>query len=70
MSQLPERFHLPVPEHWTPQQALAVFALLNELTDAIWRRYEPELLPLIDPRLNADTDPQLDLFGPDDELPF
>ena len=36
MIQLPERFHLPVPEHWTPQQALAVFALLNELTDAIW----------------------------------
>ena len=70
MIQLPERFHLPVPEHWTPQQALAVFALLNELTDAIWRRYEADLLPLIDPALNTDTNPQLDLFGPDDELPF
>jgi hypothetical protein len=29
-----------------------------------------DLLPLIDPALNTDTDPQLDLFGPDDELPF
>jgi hypothetical protein len=70
MIPLPERFHLPVPEHWSPQQALAVFALLNELTEAIWRRYAAELLPLIDPLLNTDTDPQLDLFDPDDALPF
>jgi hypothetical protein len=70
MIQLPERFHLPVPEHWTPQQALAVFALLNELADAIWRRYEPDLLPLVDPLLNTDSDPQLDLFDPEDALPF
>lgn len=70
MIQLPERFHFPVPEHWTPEQALAVFALLNALTEAIWQRYEAELLPLIDPRLNTDTDPQLDLFDPNDELPF
>ena len=70
MIQLPERFHFPVPEHWTPEQALAVFALLNALTEAIWQRYEAELLPLIDPLLNTDTDPQLDLFDPDDELPF
>ena len=68
MIELPQRFHLP--EHWTPEQALAVFALLNALTEAIWQRYEPELLPLIDPLLNTDTDPQLDLFDPDDELPF
>ena len=70
MIELPERFHLPVPEHWTPEQALAVFALLNGLTEAIWQRCEAELLPLIDPLLNTDTDPQLDLFDPDDELPF
>jgi hypothetical protein len=70
MIELPERFHLPVPGHWTPEQALAVFALLNGLTDAIWQRYEAELLPLIDPMLNTDTDPQFDLFDPNDELPF
>jgi hypothetical protein len=70
MSRLPERFVFPLPAHWTPQQALAVFALLHELTDAIWYRYEADLLPLVDPVLNTDTDPQLDLFGPDDDLPF
>jgi hypothetical protein len=70
MIQLPQRFHLPVPEHWTPQQALAVFALLHDLSTAVWQRYETDLLPLIDPAPNTDTDPQLDLFGPDDELPF
>jgi hypothetical protein len=70
MIDLPERFHLPVSGHWTPEQALAVFALLNELTEAIWQRYQTDLLPLVDPQLNADTDPQLDLLGPDDDLPF
>jgi hypothetical protein len=70
MIQVPERFHLPVPEHWTPHQALAVFALPNELADAIWHRYEADLLPLVDPLLNTDTDPQLALFDPADELPF
>jgi hypothetical protein len=70
MIRLPDRFHLPVPEHWTPEQALAVFALLNEMADVIWRRYESDLLPLVDPTLNADLDPQLDLFSFDDTLPF
>jgi hypothetical protein len=39
-----------------PEQALAVVALLNDLADAIWHHYEAELLPLIDPALNTDTE--------------
>jgi hypothetical protein len=70
MSRLPERFRLPAPEHWTPEQALAVFALLDALADTIWQRYEADLLPPVDPALNVDTDPQLDPFDPDDPLPF
>jgi hypothetical protein len=70
MTTLAERFTFLLPDDWTPEQALAVYALLNELTDAIWRRYDLALLPLIDPEFNADTDLQPDLFAPDDPLPF
>jgi hypothetical protein len=28
-----------VPTHWTPAQATAVFELLDELRESVWRRY-------------------------------
>ena len=30
---------LTIPDHWTPDAALAVFELLDNLRDQIWRRY-------------------------------
>jgi hypothetical protein len=35
------RFAIPlqIPTTWTPEQAFAVFELLDELRDAIWRCY-------------------------------
>ena len=28
-----------VPTHWTPTQATAVFEMLDELRDSVWRGY-------------------------------
>ena len=28
-----------VPTHWTPAQATAVFEVLDELRESVWRRY-------------------------------
>ena len=28
-----------VPAYWTPEQALAVFELLDDLREAVWRHY-------------------------------
>lgn len=28
-----------VPKHWTPAQAVAVFEVLDELRESVWRRY-------------------------------
>ena len=28
-----------VPMHWTPAQATAVFEVLDELRESVWRRY-------------------------------
>ena len=70
MSTLTEHFTLRLPDHWTPEQALAVYELLKDLADTIWDRYE---LVLIE-QLRGDLDPhdsaQLDLFDFDDPLNF
>jgi hypothetical protein len=30
---------LEIPDYWTPETALAVFELINDLRDQIWSRY-------------------------------
>jgi len=70
MSTLEELFTLRLPDYWTPAEALAVYELLNDLAEAIWNRYEVELIEhLRNDRVYADTS-QLDLFDFDDPLPF
>ena len=70
MTTLADYFSFLLPDDWTPEQALAVYQLLQDLSDFIWNHYELKLLPLIDPEFAQDTDPQRDLFTPDDPLPF
>jgi hypothetical protein len=33
-----------IPAYWTPEQALAVFELLDDLRDAVWNHYRMQLL--------------------------
>lgn len=63
-------FTLQIPDHWTPEQALAVFDLLNELTDMIWNRYSIPLTERLAGELYQDDTSQLDLFDLDDSLNF
>ncbi|HEY5411728.1 MAG TPA: hypothetical protein VIJ94_13485 [Caulobacteraceae bacterium] len=56
---------LEIPDHWTPETALAVFELIDHLRDQIWSRYgldiQDELrrqLKLADPDATAATPPQ------------
>jgi hypothetical protein len=61
---------LRLPDYWTPAEALAVYELLNDLAEAIWNRYEVELIEhLRNDRVYGDTS-QLDLFDFDDPLLF
>ena len=41
---LPLTIALQIPTHWTPEQAFAVFDLVNDLRDAIWQCYGRQLL--------------------------
>ena len=61
---------LQVPEDWTPEEALTVYEYLTQMSDALWERYAVELLPLLRPDPDPGDSIQLDLFDPNDELPF
>ena len=62
---------IEIPEYWSPEQALAVWELLNEMANRIWACHEVELVELIRADLEHEhDDTQLDLFDPDDTIPF
>ena len=70
MSSLSELFTLQLPDHWTPEQALAVYELLNDLAEAIWKRYDKVLIDYLAGDRHPDDGSQSDLFDFDDPVPF
>ena len=61
---------LDLPGDWTPEQALAVFEMLNTLTDTLWSRYDLAIIELLSGDLYYSDTSQLDLFDRDDSPPF
>jgi len=60
-----------IPDYWSPEQALAVWELLNEVADRVWSSYELPLVELIRADLQYEHDDnQPDLFDPDESIPF
>ena len=58
-----------LPAHWSPEQALAVFELLDDLREQIWHHYQLQLLELLhEQRLPPEDCANLSL--PFDEPPF
>ena len=49
MSTEPSRFRIDfdIPAWWTPEQALAVFDLLDDLREKIWSHYQGHLRELL-----------------------
>ena len=48
---------LPLPDHWTPEQALAVFEIIDLMRDRLWLAYAADIQramrqdqQLVDPR--------------------
>ena len=59
----------PLPEHLSPSVALALFELLQDLSDALWQQYETDLVELI--MKDRDQVPAAQQrFDFDDEIPF
>ena len=71
---------LTTPRYWEPEEALPVWELLTELADTLWAQHYTSFLKLLCEQRNPDRGyhdlddsgewAQLDLFAPDDDLPF
>ena len=70
MNTLSEHWTLHLPDHWSPEQALAVYELLNDLAEAVWNRYEIPMIELLTSELDQVNTSQCDLFDFDDPIPF
>ena len=58
-----------IPDYWSPEQALAVYELLDELRDRVWDLYREQIQE--EYRIDCgDDDDHLDLFPFNDEIPF
>ncbi len=62
-------FPVPLPEDLSPPLALALFELLQDLTDALWQQYETDLVELIRKERHSFPASQ-QVFDFNDDLPF
>jgi hypothetical protein len=52
---------IELPAHWTPEQALAVFEVIDLLRDQIWAAYGPEIQRVLrDDRMTLQSSLPLD----------
>ena len=65
---LPHAIPLAIPIYWTPDQAIAVFELVDDLRERIWSIYQTDLQALMSQqRQSGAIDPvRID----EDDLPF
>ena len=61
--------HFPLPENLSPPVALALFELLQDLSDALWQQYETDLVELI-MKDRGQVPAAQKRFDFDDEIPF
>jgi len=64
------RTTIELPQHWSPEQALAVWALLDDIAHHIWLRYQLQIIQQWREETETHHCDQLDLFDPDDPIPF
>ena len=60
-----------IPDHWSPEEALAVYEFIQEILQAVTERYQLSLFEILRSQRIDQTDrSQLDLFDSDDDFPF
>ncbi len=59
-----------IPNHWSADQALAVYEFLGQIQQQIWDRYESELIDLLCAEIESRNAEQPDLFEFNDAIPF
>ena len=63
-----------IPQHWSPDQALAVYELLETLAQSVWETYQTPLVELIQSQLDqqppTDSGPPVRADDFNDDIPF
>jgi len=67
---LPLTICFDIPAYWTPEQALAVYEILNDLRDAILDHYGAPLRELIREQYSPANASEAPPLPYDDDLPF
>jgi hypothetical protein len=70
LRQADSKIAVRIPEHFSPEQALALWEFLQELSQTLWDRYEVQLVQLIRAQIQAESSELEDLSDFDDEIPF
>ena len=65
---LPHAIPLPIPTYWTPEQAIAVFELVDDLRETIWAIYQTNLQDLTRQQRQPTLVDHIEID--DDDLPF
>ena len=68
MSGMRDLITFELPDHWTPEQALAVQEALDAFSAALFAYYGAQMQALIAEETSRND--QLELLEPDDPLPF
>ena len=64
------RTRIDLPQHWSPEQAFAVWTFLDQIAEHIWLRYQLQIAQECQADTETHSPGQLDLFDPDDPIPF
>jgi hypothetical protein len=67
-ARLPHAIPLPIPTYWTPEQAIAVFELVDDLREKLWSIYQTSLQDLTRQQRQSPPVDHIDIG--DDDLPF
>ncbi len=59
-----------IPNHWSAEQALAIYEFLGQIQQQIWDHYELQLIDLLCADLETMNADQPDLFEFNDTIPF
>lgn len=59
---------ITIPEHWSPEQALAVFELLDELRDILWATHGPAIQQALREERYAPSSPPKKIHLGDDPV--
>ena len=59
---------IKIPNYWTPEQATAVFELVEEVRNALWKQYHLQIMQ----QLKTDREIDIDLaeIFEEQEIPF